>query len=77
MSNRTDFELTFTFENNQVVRVKVDYEEDNAIAAINALRQIGEAEYITGLLSTLRRDPSVAKVLADAHLGFDDEDDEW
>ena len=77
MAERTDFELTFTFDNNQVVRVKVDYEEDWGMAAINALRQIGGEEYLMSLISTLRDDASVADMLQRNHLGFDDDDEEW
>ena len=73
--NRTSFELTFTFDNNQVVRVKVDYEVDNALSAINALTQA--ADGAQALTYTFKDDPSVRAALEAAHLGFIDEDEEY
>lgn len=77
MAERTDFELVFTFANNQVVRVSVDYEEDQGLGAIQALRQAGSDRYIPGLFEALRDDPSILAALDEQGMEFYDEDDTW
>lgn len=77
MAEREDFELTYTFEDNQVVRVSVDFEEGHALRAIQALTQAGNQETSVALLSQFRDDPSVREKLEKLNMSFDDDEDDW
>lgn len=75
MEERDEFELTYTFVDNQVVRVKVDFEEGHALSAVKALAQAGNQDTAVALLSQFRDDPSVRQMLEESGMGFADEDD--
>lgn len=75
MAEREDFELTYTFGDNQVVRVTVEFEVDHALSAVKALSQAGNQDTAVALLSQYRDDPSVRQMLEESGMGFADEDD--
>lgn len=77
MAEREDFELTYTFEDNQVVRVSVDFEQGHALRAIQALTQAGNQETSVALLSQYRDDASVSAKLEELHMDFDDDEGDW
>lgn len=73
----TEFEISIETSEGERVVVNVKFPKDRALIAIQALAKFGEPEYITGLLGVNRDDPSVAAKLAEMHLGFDDDEDDW
>jgi hypothetical protein len=61
------------------VVVTAEYPRGHALLAINALREAGSEQIAMNLLSELRDDESVAKMLKERGLGFadDDDDEDW
>jgi hypothetical protein len=57
------------------VKITVEYPDNQAIAAINALRRVAEDDYIMGLMSALKDDPSVQSRLHAAGLDIADDED--
>lgn len=70
MTPTENFTLNMEFANGAVVSVEVTYPEDQAIAAINALRQIGADGYLIPLMAQLR-DKSIDEALGNAGLDID------
>jgi RecB family endonuclease NucS len=69
------FELDVSFANGQTCNIVLTYPEGHAMTAIHAIRRMAELDFIRGILSANRDDPSVAKVMKERGLEFTGDDD--
>lgn len=79
MTERDEFTLNMEYSNGQSVDITVYYEHDQALGALEALRQAGSDEYIVPLLEAFADDASIIQAIgrADALAAVEEEDDDW